>query len=128
MEKKRILIVDDDPDLIETNRELLEGEGYGIDTALSGAEGLEMAGRTRYDLILLDVMMKHNREGVETARKLAADPTTADIPVVLLTGVRRVLNLPFGLEPDPERLPVKKVLERPIDPRELLATVRGLVQ
>jgi CheY-like chemotaxis protein len=124
MDKKRILIVDDDSDLVGANKMLLEGAGYQVDTASSGTEALEKADRERYDLILLDVMMRDNKEGIETARKLAAGPGTAEIPVVLLTGVRRVLNLPFGLEPDDERLPVKKVLEKPIDPRELISVVK----
>jgi CheY-like chemotaxis protein len=73
--------------------------------------------------MLLDVMMAHESEGFDVARKLAEDPATKKIPVLLLTGIRKAMKLPFSFEPDADWLPVKAVLEKPIKPDELLKQV-----
>ncbi|HPP13418.1 MAG TPA: hypothetical protein PKW42_11875, partial [bacterium] len=63
-------------------------------------------------------------EGFDIARNLKNDATTCEIPVVIITGIRKDMNLPFGFEPDEDWLPVKAVLEKPIKPETLLKTVR----
>jgi two-component system alkaline phosphatase synthesis response regulator PhoP len=120
---KKILIVDDDVDLVEATRLLLESKGYAVISGHGGADGMELARKEKPDLMLLDVMMKHDSEGFEVARQLKADPATAKLPVIMVTGVRRSKRLPFQFEPDADWLPVKAILEKPVKPESLLKAI-----
>ena len=68
-------------------------------------------------------MMTHKTEGFDIARNLKSDSATKDIPVVMITGIRREMNLPLGFEPDEDWLLEKALLEKPIKPEVLLKTV-----
>ncbi len=120
---KKILTVDDDPSFVEAITTLLEAKDYQVISADNGEDGYKVAKSEKPDLILLDVMMTHKTEGFDIARNLKNDPETKDIPVVIISGIRREMNLPFGFEPDEDWLPVKAVLEKPIKPELLLKTV-----
>ena len=123
----RILIVDDDTELRDSTAAVLESHGYAVLSAVDGASGLAKARQEKPDLVLLDVMMKTDREGFEIARTLSADETTRHIPVIIVTGIRRAKRLPFGFEPDADWLPVRAVLEKPLRPEILLAKVKELL-
>jgi len=79
-----ILVADDDPDLLALLRVNLEVEGYAVTCALDGLEALEMAGRIRPALVVLDVMMP-GLDGLEVTHRLRAEPATEKLPIVLLT-------------------------------------------
>lgn len=125
---KHILIVDDDPELVEAISTLLEAKGYQVDTAPNGREGFAKAHENPPDLMFLDVMMATKTEGFDIARLLKSDEATKDIPVVMLTGIRKDMNLPFRFEPDADWLPVKTVLEKPVKPEVLLKTVETYIR
>lgn len=120
---KKILIIDDDPEFVDAISNLLDAKGYEVSSASNGKEGLQYARQQRPDLILLDVMMTTRSEGFEVAREFQADEGLKAIPIVMVTGVRKEMNLPFGFEPDSDWLPVKAVLEKPIKPEVLLKTI-----
>lgn len=84
--KKKLLLVDDDPDFVEITKSVLEGKGFEVAVAYDGKEGLEQVGKFNPDLIVLDVMMPV-MNGSEACKKLKADPATKGIPVILLTAV-----------------------------------------
>jgi CheY-like chemotaxis protein len=121
--RNKILLVDDDVDFVEATKSLLETKGYDVSFAHNGEDGYQKAKTIIPSLMLLDVMMTHESEGFDVARKLSEDPATQKIPVLLLTGIRKAMNLPFSFEPDADWLPVKAVLEKPIKPDELLKQV-----
>jgi len=85
-EKKRILVVDDEPDFASIVQGNLEKEGFEVDVAYDGVEGLEKVKQNPPDAIVLDVMMPE-KDGYAMCSDLKGDPATADIPVVLLTAV-----------------------------------------
>ena len=85
-EKKRILVVDDDPDFCSIVQGQLEKEGFDVELAYNGVEGLEKIRSNPPDAIVLDVMMPE-KDGYEVCKELKADEKTAGIPVVLLTAV-----------------------------------------
>ncbi len=124
MGKKKILIVDDDSAFVESNKELLEAEGYEVITASNGSEGLEKANKEQPDLMILDVMMATETEGFEVSRKIPQNKNLKNMKVLLVTGIRSALKLPFGFEPDATWLPVDTVLEKPIAPESLLAEIK----
>ncbi|MCM8812532.1 MAG: response regulator [Candidatus Omnitrophica bacterium] len=121
---KRILIIDDDADFAEALITLLSAQGYAVEAAASGGEGVSRAKSWAPQLIILDVMMSHQTEGYEVARYLRDHAKTGAIPVILVTGVRDELHLDMKLEPDDDWLPVKAVLEKPIKPEQLLKCVQ----
>ncbi len=122
--KKRILIVDDDVEYVESNKELLEASGYEVLTAGNGSEGLAMAKAHKPDLMILDVMMATNTEGFEVARKIPHSPELKSMHILLVTGIRKDMKLPVSFHPDETWLPVDKVFEKPINPQDLLDEIK----
>lgn len=122
--KKKILIVDDDRDFVESNRDLLEANGYEVIAAYDGASGLALAKQARPDLMILDVMMATNTEGFEVSRKIPESPELRNMKVLMVTGIRREMHLPFTFEPDETWLPVDSLFEKPITPATLLAEIQ----
>lgn len=107
---RRILVVDDDPRLLHVVAMYLSIEGYEVDTASNGEEGLRQLEQRRPDLVILDVMMP-GIDGLEACRRIKSNPDTRAIPVVLFTalsrtddvengraaGANRFINKPFSL-------------------------------
>jgi CheY-like chemotaxis protein len=115
---RRVLVVDDEPDIRAITRAALQHvAGWEVLMASSGAEALEVAAVEQPDAILLDAMMP-GMDGAETARRLAADDRTARIPVLLLTA--KVFT---SGKPARDELPVVAILAKPFDPRTLAAEI-----
>ncbi len=124
----RILIVDDDVDFAQSNKDLLEPFGYEVHVAHEGHAGLELAKKILPDVMILDVMMATDTEGFEVARKIPESVELRDMKVLLVTGMAQALHLPRGLEPDDTWLPVDRVLEKPIQPRRLIKEIEKAVK
>lgn len=120
---KKILIVDDDPAFSESNRDLLEAWGYEVFLASNGDDGLRLAREILPDLLILDVMMRTETEGIEVAQRIAEIPELSRMGVLLVTGVTRAMRLSRDLVPDRTWLPVDRVLEKPIVPEHLVLEV-----
>ncbi len=119
----KVLVIDDDNDFVESVVNLLEARGYAVASASNGQDGVEKAKAEKPDLILLDVMMTTKDEGFNVARQLHEIDDLKGTPVIMVTGVRKEMNLPFGFEPDETWLPVKQILEKPVKPENLLNAV-----
>ncbi len=124
MNKKTILIIDDDIDLVEIIRVTLENENYEVIDAQNGERGIAMAKEKNPDLILLDVMMSKVDEGFQVAYELRGDASTKDIPILMLTAVIDQTGFDFDPDKDADFLPVDEFLEKPISPRKLVDMVR----
>jgi len=120
---KKVLMIDDDPEFVDAISNLLDAKGYEVHTASNGKDGVAKAKAEDPDIILLDVMMTTKNEGFNVARELHEDQKLATTPIIIMTGIRREMNLPFGFEPDATWLPVKKVLEKPVKPEILLSAI-----
>ena len=119
----RVLIIDDDQDLVEAMTNVLDAKGYAVESAPNGKIGMAKAKEKKPDIILLDVMMTTESEGFDVAREMHKDEKLKNVPVIMITGVRKEMNLPFGFEPDETWLPVKGILEKPVKPEVLLKTI-----
>ncbi len=120
----KVLIIDDDIDLVDSMANLLEAKNYSVMTAYNGQDGVQKAREEKPDIILLDVMMTTRDEGFNVARNLAQIPELKGTPVVMVSGVRKEMSLPFTFEPDESWLPIKEFLEKPIKPEALLGAVQ----
>jgi len=124
----KVLMIDDDPELVDAVSNLLTAKGYDVFTASNGTEGIATAKKVDPDLIILDVMMTTQTEGFDIARALQADERLRAAPIVMLTGIRKEMSLPFGFEPDENWLPVRQVLEKPLKPEALLSAVAANIR
>ena len=124
-----ILIIDDDPDIIEAMKVVLENKGYEVRSAQDGAEGMERLKEARPDLIILDVMMRTSQEGFELSRELKHNAQYQDIPILMLTAVKQKTGLDFkDTAGDTSWLPVEEYLDKPVRPDVLLEKVAELLQ
>lgn len=124
----KILIIDDDADIVESMRVVLESKNYDVVSASSGQEGLDKAKQENPDLIILDVMMP-NMDGFEMSRAIKGDPEHKNIPILMLTAIKEKSGLDFKKEAgDTTWLPVDDYCEKPLDPQELIAKIEKLLQ
>ena len=117
----RILVVDDEQDLLEILKFNLETDGYLVDTANSAEEALSM-NLEHYDLLLLDVMMG-GMSGFAMARKLKAEPATQDIPIIFLTARDTENDTVTGFN-----LGADDYISKPFSIREVLVRVRAVLR
>ncbi len=128
----KILMIDDDPDIIFAVRIPLESCGHEFCSAQSGREGLKMVRSVKPDLIILDVMMESLTEGFHISlalRDTSPDSEYADfrhIPILVLTSIHSVTPLRFF--PDKDYLPIDAFLEKSASPEQLLAKVNELLK
>ena len=125
---EKILIIDDDPDVVEGMRVVLESKNYKVDTANGGDEGLRKANQDRPDLIILDVMMETRDKGFNVAKELKRDSGCKNIPILMLTAITEVTGLDFKNEAgDKEWLPVDDYCEKPLKADVLISKVKALL-
>lgn len=128
MKKQRILVIDDDVDLRDSLKVLLEDAGYVATSAASRSEGMEAIRRERPDLIVLDVVMDTWDDGFEMSRELKNDPHFQDIPILMLTCIAGMTGIDVKSSAgDPVWLPVDGFLDKPPSPKVLLAEVGRLL-
>ena len=118
---KKILIVDDRPEVVELVRVILEGEDYEIVDASNGKEALKKARLEKPDLVLLDVVMP-KMDGFEVCRKLKKDPQTKEIPIIMLTAKAQEVNQEKGRE-----VGARDYLTKPFSPSALLTKIEEIL-
>jgi DNA-binding response OmpR family regulator len=122
---KKILVVDDEPDVVAYLSAVLADNGYEVVSAQDGREGMAKTVAERPDLILLDITMP-NESGVRMYRELHAGPETTKIPVVMVTGVSPEFKR--FIETRKQVPPPAGYFEKPPDREKLLAKIRELLQ
>jgi len=120
--RERILIVEDEEDILELIRYNLTREGYRVSAATSGEDGLRAAMRDKPDLVVLDIMLP-GIDGIEVCRRLKADPQTRYIPVVMVTAKGDESDVVTGLE-----LGADDYLTKPFSPKVLIARLRAVIR
>jgi DNA-binding response OmpR family regulator len=118
----RILVVDDEKDIVDLVRYHAEKAGFDCSTAGDGAAGLRLARQARPDLIVLDLMLP-GLDGLEVCRQLRRDPATGRVPIIMLTARAEEVDRVVGLEVGADDYVVK-----PFSPRELVARIRAILR
>ena len=119
----KILIVDDDYDLVDAAKTILEAEQYEVVSAFSKTDGMDAMEKENPDLLILDVLMEEADDGFVMAQNLRKKGI--DIPILMLTSVGKVTGMQFGK--DSEMVPVDSFEEKPISPDRLVSKVRELL-
>ena len=121
---KKILIVDDEQDILAYFEAIFQDSGYDTVVARDGSEGLELAKSEKPDLIALDITMP-GQSGMKTYRQYKRHPALKDIPVIIITAIndsfKSLLDELNGFS-TPEAF-----LNKPVDPQELLKVVAGIL-
>ena len=118
---RRILIVDDEPNIVTSLEFLMRGSSYEVQVARNGEEALRRAESFRPDLILLDVMMPQ-RSGFEVCQKIRDSRALRDVKIIMLTAKGRDAEKDRGLE-----LGANAYVTKPFSTKELMNTVRALL-
>lgn len=119
--RRKILVVEDDPDQLEAIRENLKNAGFAIGTASNGVDALIKTRSVLPDLIVLDLMLPQ-LNGLDMCRTLREDSATASIPVIMLTGMDNHLTRLAGFEAG-----INAFLTKPYQPEELVSKVEELL-
>jgi two-component system alkaline phosphatase synthesis response regulator PhoP len=122
--EKKILIIDDDIDLVEAMRITLENAGFIVIDAQDGKKGLAKISAEAPDLVVLDVMMGSQDEGFFVAYEIRKDPVNGDLPIIMLTAVGQETGFTFDREKDEDFLPVNEFIEKPVSPTRLTEVVK----
>ena len=126
-----ILIIEDDKDIVDTMRIILESKAYQVRAAYNGKEGYAEIEKKLPDVIILDVMMSTDTEGFDLAYKLQRNPDYKKIPILMLTSFPQRM-----VESGPEKFqhilgeawPVTLFFEKPIQPEQLLSAIEEILQ
>jgi phosphate regulon transcriptional regulator PhoB len=122
MQAKRVLVVDDEPDIVELVGYNLKKEGYSVSSAIDGEEALNKIRNGNFDVMVLDLMLP-GIQGVELCRILRNDPRTKKLPIIMLTArgdeVDRIIGLETGAD---------DYMSKPFSPRELLARIKAVLR
>jgi len=123
----RILVTDDDPDMVRAMKVALEAARFEVLTAPNGPECLRKLRASKLDLLILDVMMTTETEGFQVAYEIRQDPQLRDLPILMLTAIERKTGMKFSPASDEEYLPVDDFLSKPVDLDELVRRVQALL-
>jgi len=118
---RRVLIVDDEPNIVTSLEFLMRGDDYEVRVARNGEEALQLAESFRPDIVVLDIMMPH-RSGFEVCQKIRENPVLGDVKIVMLTAKGRDVEKEKGLD-----LGANAYITKPFSTKELMNTVRGLL-
>ncbi|MGW8209537.1 MAG: response regulator [Syntrophobacteria bacterium] len=129
MNRKKILIIDDDPSFLEICSAILEESDYQVDTASSSKEGLEKLVSQQPDLLLLDIMMATMDEGLNFATSMRQSKDLSKIPIMIVSaqpdaekGYQR------SVDKEMDWISADMFMEKPINPQDLLHNVRLLIE
>jgi phosphate regulon transcriptional regulator PhoB len=118
----KILIVDDEPDIVDLVSYNLKKDGFRVTTASDGEEGLHKIRKDKYDLVVLDLMLP-GIKGVELCRIIRNDPKTADTPIIMLTAKGDEVDRVIGLESGAD-----DYMTKPFSSRELIARIKAVIR
>jgi len=118
---RRVLIVDDEPNIVTSLEFLMRGDDYDVRVARNGEEALQLAESFRPDIVVLDVMMPQ-RSGFEVCQKIRENPILGDVKIIMLTAKGRDVEKEKGLD-----LGANAYVTKPFSTKELMNTVRGLL-
>ena len=126
----RVLIVDDDTDLLAGQQAFLEGKGYEVQTAVTIDAGLKKASAFRPDVIVADLMMEHYDSGFVFCKKVRDLPGLAAVPIIMQTAAPRKMGFTFepgGAGPEHGWLKVDEVLTKPVPLEHLSGRIEQLL-
>ena len=128
MSHKKILIIDDDADIVESTKIVLEAKGYKVFSAANKQNALIQVKEVMPDLIIIDVMLEKMSDGFDFSRELKSDEKYKKIPMLMLTAIGEKTGFKFSeVAGDKAWLPVDDYAEKPVKPEELISRIEKLL-
>ena len=118
-----VLVVDDEPHIVEVVQDYLKQANYRVLTAQDGQTALTLARHERPDLVVLDLMLPGGLDGLDVCRRLRQDPLLGGVPIIMLTARTEETDRLIGLE-----LGADDYVTKPFSPREVVARVRAVLR
>jgi DNA-binding response OmpR family regulator len=126
-EPKKVVIIDDEEDIVTYLTALLDDNGYAVESAMEVGEGLELVKATRPDLICLDILMP-GETGISLYKRIRAVKGLEKMPVLFISGMSYTEDMAKGEGGEAGELPpLEHYIEKPIEPGRFLETVRALI-
>ena len=126
MHKKKILLVDDDHDIISLFEAILSNNGYQVITAINKREGFEKLNTDFPNLVILDVMMDEEHEGLDMSREIKK--IHPELPIIALMEIGGIAKVNFEIaDINHEWLPIDDFIEKPVNPNHLLTTIKNFL-
>jgi len=122
MSRSRIVIIEDEPDIVEIMRYNLKREGYQVSSAARGDDGIDLVRNKAPQLVILDLMLP-GVDGLSVCQQLKADPLTKDIPIIIVSAKEEESDVVIGLG-----LGADDYVAKPFSPRELVARVKAVLR
>ena len=123
---KSIYIIDDDHDMVESTKILLEANDFLVQSAYTIADGEALIATAIPDLLILDVMFPANQSaGFDFCRALRTEDRTKSVPVIMYTAVNR--KFPYNYDKDDDWLPADLFINKPVEPKDLLDKISNLL-
>jgi DNA-binding response OmpR family regulator len=122
MKQERIIVIEDEPDILEVIEYNLVRDGYKVLTSRDGEQGLQKVRKEAPDLVVLDIMLP-GMDGIEVCRRLKTDPLTSSIPVVMVTAKTDETDVVLGLG-----VGADDYIRKPFSPKELVARVKAVLR
>ena len=123
----KILIVDDDKDLVDATRIILENKDYNVEVAYNRSEAMDKIKKAKPDMILLDIMMDRLDDGFTICYKLKHDINLKHIPVLVISSIREKTGFKYSPKPDDEYFKADDYAEKPIQPADLFQRIEKLL-
>ena len=123
----RILLIDDDPDMHDAVRMILEPLGYHLTCCLSGPTGLEALRKAPPDLLLLDIMLASPSEGFRLAAEMKKDPALKEVPVIMISAIGQTMGMDFAKELGSDYVEADLFLEKPLSAAKLRQAVAQML-
>ena len=120
---KTVLLIDDDADVHEVVKMILEPKGFQVECALTGPAGLEAARRLMPDVLLLDIMLDTPSEGFHIAYTIKNDDVLRQIPIVIISSIGKKMGIDYAKELGTEYVPASQFIEKPFNAETLLNAV-----
>jgi len=123
-DSRRILVIDDDPDMHEAIKMVLEPAGFMVTCSATGPEGLDAMRRDPPDLLLLDVMLASPSEGIHLAHEMKIDERLKDIPIVMISAMSEAVERDYAEEVGRDYLSVESFIDKPFEASTVLEAVQ----
>jgi len=124
--KRKILIIDDDPDFVEAIKKILETASYQVESASNAKEGWEKIIQFQPNLICMDIMMETLTDGFLMSQDIKNHSDFHHIPILCISSINQVTHLHFSPETDGKAFPVDDFMEKPVQPDDLLRHIEML--
>jgi len=127
-EGKRILLIDDDPDMHDAIKMILEPLGYSVAGCFTAPEGLETLRADPPHLLLLDIMLSSPSEGFHVSAEMKQDPGLKDIPIIMISAIGHTMGMEYAREMGTEDIQADLFLEKPLEAAKLREAVAQVLR